>query len=67
MAITRARNRLWLFESNASSFAPVMRLWAGDEPIIEVAYGDDDDVRYKPAPMNCKKILLITSYRFQKS
>lgn len=49
MAITRARNRLWLFESNEQSFAPVMRLWATDEPIVEVAYSNDTDVRYEPA------------------
>lgn len=50
MAITRARNRLWFFESNESSFVPVMRLWAANEPIVEVAYRDDEDVRYEPAP-----------------
>lgn len=50
MAITRARNRLWLFESNESSFAPVMRLWAANEPIVEVAYSGDEDVIYQPTP-----------------
>lgn len=56
MAITRARNRLWLFESNESSFAPVMRLWAANEPIVEVAYSDDEDVRCELTPWSSRRV-----------